>query len=192
CFVKQVLELRSNEVLRSAASISKPNVRIIGGTLATALEIEGKLVAHCSTYRLRNNRACDLRGPAAADGDCEPRTAFLSVKGANGRSASLIMNAVEAMSSVDNRQRLLLVKSTHHGASDVLIMVQDSGPGIDPNDMDRIFDAFFTTKPHGMGLGLSICRSIIDSHGGRLWASRRIPHGTVFYVQLPIGESASQ
>ena len=105
---------------------------------------------------------------------------------------NLITNAVEAMSSVDNRQRLLLVKSTHHGASDVLIMVQDSGPGIDPNDMDRIFDAFFTTKPHGMGLGLSICRSIIDSHGGRLWASRRIPHGTVFYVQLPIGESAGQ
>src|SRR5262249_30881051 len=64
---------------------------------------------------------------------------------------NLIMNAVEAMSSVDNRQRLLLVKSTHHGASDVLIMVQDSGPGIDPNDMDRIFDAFFTTKPHGVG-----------------------------------------
>jgi len=105
---------------------------------------------------------------------------------------NLIMNAVEAMSSVENRERSLLVKSELQGARDVLIMVEDSGPGIDPNDMGRIFDAFFTTKSHGMGLGLSICRSIIDSHGGRLWASRRIPHGTVFYVQLPIGESAGQ
>jgi signal transduction histidine kinase len=98
---------------------------------------------------------------------------------------NLIMNAVEAMSSVENRERLLLVKSEFHGARDVLIMVEDSGPGIDPNDIDRIFDAFFTTKSHGMGLGLSICQSIIESHDGRLWASTRIPHGTVFHVQLP-------
>ena len=98
---------------------------------------------------------------------------------------NLIMNAVEAMSSVENRERLLLVKSELYGARDVLIMVEDSGPGIDPNDMDRIFDAFFTTKSHGMGLGLSICQSIIETHDGRLWASTRIPHGTVFHVQLP-------
>jgi two-component system, LuxR family, sensor kinase FixL len=98
---------------------------------------------------------------------------------------NLIMNAVEAMSSVANRERSLLVKSELHGARDVLITVEDSGPGINPNDMDRIFDAFFTTKSHGMGLGLSICKSIIESHGGRLWASTRNPHGSVFYVQLP-------
>jgi PAS domain S-box-containing protein len=98
---------------------------------------------------------------------------------------NLIMNAVEAMSSVANRERSLLVKSELHGARDVLIAVEDSGPGINPNDMDRIFDAFFTTKSHGMGLGLSICKSIIESHGGRLWASTRNPHGSVFYVQLP-------
>jgi two-component system, LuxR family, sensor kinase FixL len=98
---------------------------------------------------------------------------------------NLIMNAVEAMSSVANRERSLLVKSELHGARDVLITVEDSGPGIDPNDMDRIFDAFFTTKSHGMGLGLSICKSIIESHGGRLWASTRNPHGSIFYVQLP-------
>ena len=81
----------------------------------------------------------------------------------------------------------MLVKSELHGARDVLIMVEDSGRGIDPNDMDRIFDAFFTTKSYGMGLGLSICQSIIESHGGRLWASTRIPHGAVFYIQLPSG-----
>ncbi|WP_426533109.1 MASE4 domain-containing protein [Bradyrhizobium sp. McL0615] len=100
---------------------------------------------------------------------------------------NLIMNAVEAMSSVENCERLLLVKSEFHEASDVLITVEDSGPGIGPNEMDRIFDAFFTTKPHGMGLGLSICQSIIESHGGRLWAATRIPRGAAFYVQLPGG-----
>jgi signal transduction histidine kinase len=105
---------------------------------------------------------------------------------------NLIMNALEAMNSVENRKRSLLVKSEHHGARDVLIAVEDSGPGINQNDMDRIFDAFFTTKSHGMGLGLSICRSIVESHGGRLWASARVPHGSVFYVQLPSGVSVDQ
>jgi signal transduction histidine kinase len=94
---------------------------------------------------------------------------------------------VEAVSSVENRERSLLVKSEPHG-SGVLIMVEDSGPGIDPSDKDRIFDAFFTTKSHGMGLGLCICRSIIQSHGGRLWASARSPRGSVFSVYLPSGE----
>jgi PAS domain S-box-containing protein len=100
---------------------------------------------------------------------------------------NLIMNAVEAMSSVESHERSLLVKSELHGVGDLLITVEDSGPGIDPNDMDRIFDALFTTKSHGMGLGLSICQSIIASHGGRLWASARVPHGAVFYIQLPSG-----
>ena len=105
---------------------------------------------------------------------------------------NLIMNAVEAMSSVESRERSLLVKSELHGAGDLLITVEDSGPGIDPNDMNRIFDALFTTKSHGMGLGLSICQSIIASHGGRLWASARVPHGAVFYIQLPSGTAVSQ
>jgi signal transduction histidine kinase len=61
-----------------------------------------------------------------------------------------------------------------------------SGAGIDPKNMDRIFDAFFTTKARGMGMGLSICRSIIEAHGGRLWASHGTTHGTIFYITLPI------
>jgi PAS domain S-box-containing protein len=105
---------------------------------------------------------------------------------------NLIMNAVEAMCSVENGERSLVVKCELHGSSDVAIMVEDSGPGIDPNDMDRIFDAFFTTKSHGMGLGLSICRSIVESHGGRLWASNRIPRGSVFHVELPGGGSVGE
>jgi signal transduction histidine kinase len=67
----------------------------------------------------------------------------------------------------------------------VLITLQDSGTGIDPAHMDRIFDAFFTTKDRGMGMGLSICRSIVESHGGQLWASPNNPHGTSFYVKVP-------
>jgi signal transduction histidine kinase len=100
---------------------------------------------------------------------------------------NLIMNAVEAMGSPETRERSLVVKSELHEARDVLITVEDSGPGIDSKDMHRIFDAFFTTKSHGMGLGLSICQSIIESHGGRLWVSPRIPRGAVFSVQLPGG-----
>jgi signal transduction histidine kinase len=100
---------------------------------------------------------------------------------------NLIMNAIEAMSSMQDDERSLLVKCELHASRGVVIMVEDSGPGIDPNDMDRIFDAFFTTKPHGTGLGLSICRSIVESHDGRLWASDRIPRGSTFFVQLPSG-----
>jgi signal transduction histidine kinase len=102
---------------------------------------------------------------------------------------NLIVNAIEAMSSVANYERLLLIKAEPLGTCEVLIVVEDSGPGIGPDDTDRIFDTFFTTKSQGMGLGLSICQSIIESHGGRLWASTRIPHGAAFHVQLPSGVS---
>ena len=68
----------------------------------------------------------------------------------------------------------------------VVLTVEDSGPGIGPGDADRIFDAFFSTKPAGLGLGLSICRSVVEAHGGRLWAIPNLPHGMRFHVQLPI------
>jgi C4-dicarboxylate-specific signal transduction histidine kinase len=98
---------------------------------------------------------------------------------------NLITNAAEAMVSVTDRARLLVVTSGSDEAGDVRITVEDSGPGIDPKDIDRIFHAFFTTKSHGMGMGLAICRSIIEAHGGRLWASPGNPHGAVFHVHLP-------
>ena len=102
---------------------------------------------------------------------------------------NLIMNAIEAMSSVINRERVLTVKSEEFEFDHVIITLQDSGTGIDPTHMDRIFDAFFTTKDRGMGMGLSICRSIIESHGGQLWASPHSPHGTIFHVKLPSSPS---
>ncbi|MGC1652448.1 MAG: ATP-binding protein, partial [Candidatus Sulfotelmatobacter sp.] len=72
------------------------------------------------------------------------------------------------------------------------VTVEDSGTGIALEDMDRIFDTFFTTKPHGMGMGLAICRSIIEGHGGTLSASPGYPHGAVFRIVLPIGRSAGE
>jgi PAS domain S-box-containing protein len=102
---------------------------------------------------------------------------------------NLIMNAIEAMSSITVRERVLMVKSQAFQSDFVLITLQDSGTGIDPTHMDRIFDAFFTTKDRGMGMGLSICRSIIESHGGQLWAAPHNPHGTIFYVKLPKADS---
>jgi PAS domain S-box-containing protein len=102
---------------------------------------------------------------------------------------NLITNAIEAMAAVSNRPRALSVTSGTHGAEQVLVKVTDSGTGIDPGDTDRIFDAFFTTKPNGMGMGLAISRSIVESHDGRLWASAAAPHGSIFHLLLPRADS---
>ena len=98
---------------------------------------------------------------------------------------NLIMNAVDAMSSVADRDRVLVVRSEMGNPDHVLITVEDSGTGIEPSHMNRIFEPFFTTKAHGMGMGLSICRSIIESHGGQLWISARSPYGSIFSAKLP-------
>jgi PAS domain S-box-containing protein len=102
---------------------------------------------------------------------------------------NLITNAVDAMSAVANRQRLLRIESAVADPAYVRITVEDSGMGIDPNNIGRIFEPFFTTKSHGMGMGLAICRSIIENHGGRLSAAPGQPCGTIFQVRLPIGSS---
>ena len=101
---------------------------------------------------------------------------------------NLVMNAVEAMDSVTDRARVLGISSERHAPDGVLISVEDCGTGIDPKNIDRIFEPFFTTKSHGMGMGLSICRSIIHAHGGRLSASPAHPHGSIFQVFLPAAE----
>jgi C4-dicarboxylate-specific signal transduction histidine kinase len=103
---------------------------------------------------------------------------------------NLILNAVEAMNSVDDARRALSI-STGRGADETLVTVRDSGPGIDPEHRDRVFHSFYTTKPSGMGLGLSICRSIVDAHGGRLWTNANEPRGAVFQFTLPVGNKDS-
>ena len=98
---------------------------------------------------------------------------------------NLIMNAIEAMVSVSGRARVLRVRSENHGDNGVRVAVEDSGSGIPQEDMDRIFETFFTTKSEGMGMGLSICRSIVASHGGRITVAKGVPHGSVFQLILP-------
>jgi hypothetical protein len=103
---------------------------------------------------------------------------------------NLILNAVEAMGSSKAGPRELLI-STEQDHNGTLVAVRDSGPGIDPAHFERVFDAFYTTKPKGTGMGLSICRSIINVHGGRLWAEENEPCGTVFQFTLPSAENNS-
>ena len=101
---------------------------------------------------------------------------------------NLILNAVEAMGSVDEGARELLLSTAQSGTC-VLVAVRDSGPGIDPERRERVFDAFYTTKSSGVGMGLSICRSIINAHGGRLWAEVNTPRGAVFRFTLPSADN---
>jgi PAS domain S-box-containing protein len=105
---------------------------------------------------------------------------------------NLILNAVEAMSGSRDGSRELLIKTEQDGSGGVLVAVQDSGPGLKPESVDRLFDTFYTTKPDGMGMGLSICRSIIEAHGGRVWATANVPQGAVLQFTLPLqGETSS-
>jgi PAS domain S-box-containing protein len=99
---------------------------------------------------------------------------------------NLVMNSIEAMASVGDRRRELIVRSAPHDRDQVMVTVQDTGVGIDPNTVDKLFSAFFTTRPGGMGMGLSISRSIIEAHGGRLWATPNEPRGAIFHFSLPV------
>jgi predicted ATPase/signal transduction histidine kinase len=98
---------------------------------------------------------------------------------------NLIMNAVESMSAVTDRPKMLTITLQPIEPSGLMVAVEDTGIGLDPAIADRIFDSFVTTKPDGMGMGLSICRSIIEAHGGRISASPRVPYGTVFRFTVP-------
>jgi PAS domain S-box-containing protein len=99
---------------------------------------------------------------------------------------NLIMNGVQAMSGVSERTRELTVSSTLAEPSGVLVAVEDSGAGLDPAAAQRMFEPFFTTKPDGLGMGLTICRSIVEAHGGRLWVSQRAPHGDDVRFTVPL------
>jgi NO-binding membrane sensor protein with MHYT domain len=98
---------------------------------------------------------------------------------------NLIINAVEAMSGVSEGSRELLISTGRDASSGLVVAVQDSGPGLEPESFDRLFDPFYTTKSGGMGMGLSICRSIVEAHGGQMWAAANVPQGAVFQFTLP-------
>jgi PAS domain S-box-containing protein len=99
---------------------------------------------------------------------------------------NLVMNGIEAMQPVADRLRELVIRSLRDEAPQVLVSVADCGVGISAENADRLFNAFFTTKPSGMGMGLSICRSIVEAHGGRLWSTGNLPHGATFHFNLPV------
>ena len=100
---------------------------------------------------------------------------------------NLTLNAIEAMHLIPEGSRELIISSSKNDLRAVLITVQDSGVGLAPENLDRLFDAFYTTKPDGMGMGLAISRSIVEAHGGRIWAVPNSPRGAVFQFNLPIG-----
>jgi signal transduction histidine kinase len=99
---------------------------------------------------------------------------------------NLVINGVEAMETVTDRPRELEIRSYKDVADQVLVTVRDCGIGITAENHDRLFDAFFTTKSSGMGMGLSICRSIVEAHGGRLWAVNNAGPGATFQLTLPL------
>jgi signal transduction histidine kinase len=101
---------------------------------------------------------------------------------------NLIANAVESLASIEDRARVLTVRSQKADGYGIVISVEDTGSGIEPKDLERIFEPFFSKKPEGMGMGLSICRSIVEAHGGRITASPASPRGSIFQVRLPYGE----
>jgi signal transduction histidine kinase len=98
---------------------------------------------------------------------------------------NLIVNAIEAMAGIGDRPRELTIASAGGDANTVFVAVQDTGPGIDPADLDRLFQSFYTTKPDGIGMGLAISRSIVEAHGGTLSATPNQPHGATFQFTVP-------
>jgi signal transduction histidine kinase len=98
---------------------------------------------------------------------------------------NLLLNAIEALSSVSTGSRHLVIASAKKDSNSLLVSVYDSGKGFPSNDLDRLFDLFYSTKSDGMGMGLTISRSIVESHGGRIWATPNSPCGAVFQFTLP-------
>jgi signal transduction histidine kinase len=101
---------------------------------------------------------------------------------------NLIINAVESMSAIDCRDRILRIKTVAEHQSSVEVLIQDSGTGIEPERLNHIFDAFYTTKPEGMGMGLAISRAIVERHGGQLCAAGNNGSGATFRLTLPVRE----
>jgi C4-dicarboxylate-specific signal transduction histidine kinase len=105
---------------------------------------------------------------------------------------NVVTNALDAMRTVTDRARVLTVKSALSETNGVTFAVEDSGLGIDSSNLDSVFETFFTTKASGMGMGLAICRSVVEGHGGRLWTTHGADHGAIFHVELPATKPEGQ
>jgi len=103
---------------------------------------------------------------------------------------NLVLNAVDAMDAIKAEARELSISTEQTPTKGILVAVRDSGPGIDPKNLERVFEAFYTTKSNGVGMGLAICRSLIEAHGGRLWAEANELRGAVFRFTLPNAENS--
>jgi PAS domain S-box-containing protein len=169
--------MRASEVIRGLRALARKS-----GPQLTRLEIDdviGQVLAISRGELLRHNvvlRTELASGERPVLGD---RVQLQQVL------LNLIMNGVEAMSGVTERTRELSVSSTLAEPSGVLIAIKDTGPGLDSAVAERMFQPFFTTKPDGLGMGLAICRSIVEAHGGRLWVSPRAPHGADVRFTIP-------
>jgi signal transduction histidine kinase len=98
---------------------------------------------------------------------------------------NLAMNGIESIAGLAHEPRRLMIRSALSNAGELLVSVEDTGPGIEAEHAEKLFAPFFTTKPQGIGMGLPICRTIIEAHGGRLWAARNEPRGAMFHFMLP-------
>jgi signal transduction histidine kinase len=105
---------------------------------------------------------------------------------------NLLVNAIDAMSGRSEGLRELLISTVKANPNGVHVVVQDSGPGFSSESAERLFEAFYTTKPNGLGIGLSICRSIIEAHEGLLWATPNVPEGAIFQFTLPAYPSSEK
>ena len=169
--------MRASEVIRGLRALARKS-----GPQLTKLDIDdviGQVLAIAHGELLRHDVV--LRTELAADGRLVmgDRVQLQQVL------LNLIMNGIEAMSGVIERTRELTV-STLAERSGVLVAVKDTGAGLDPAVTERMFQPFFTTKPDGLGMGLGICRSIVETHGGRLWVSPREPHGAEVRFTVPL------
>lgn len=164
------------EIIESLRAITKQEDRIRESLSVNTLirEVLALSEAELQSHHVAVRTSLDETIPEASADRVQLRQVMLN----------LIKNAIEAMTSVEADSRMLHLKTERDDSQNIVISVQDSGPGIDPRNIKRIFDRFFTTKAHGMGMGLAICRSIIEAHNGRLWAEAGLPQGSIFRISL--------
>jgi PAS domain S-box-containing protein len=174
---------RASDVIARIRGLVRKEAPLTDGMDVNSAVLEVLALAHAEAERNRVAVRTDLDGnlPTLLADRVQLQQVMLN----------LVVNAIEAMSTVDERPRELTVATGRDGASQVFVEVRDSGPGLDPSDVDSLFRSFYSTKPDGMGMGLSISHSIIEAHGGTLEALPNQPYGAVFRFRVPIDAEAA-